>query len=230
MPTSPTDNTGTAGSQYGTGSPYYGSGFTNFDRYLQDTNLDWGAKQNALIPSSNDWAMQTPFDNWMINRAHPEGLPVVNDPGTTTPGTRPPGPAGDGRQPAFPASDKPFTPNPNLDPAKPAPPRPDNLSRNPGTTAGPFPGATSSPSQPAPSETNPTGGGQWQVHVPDPRIPGGYNQTYNTNDPRLPADQRGKFPTAPTAAIPTDPRLPATPKSSLSAFPTLDKKLQQGGW
>ena len=199
MPTSPTDNTGTAGSQYGTGNPYYGSGFTNFDRYLQDTNLDWGAKQNALVPASNDWSMQTPFDNWMINRAHPEGLAVVQDPGSDTP-TRPPGPQ-DGRQPANLPSDKPFVPNPNAPAAGPAQPRP-GPSRNPETP------------QPPPNTIT--------THVNDPRVPGGYDKSYNTNDPRLPADQRK---TTPTATAPA-----ANLQLEQSAWPMLDKKLETGAW
>ena len=181
-----------SGSGIGSGNPYFGSGFTNFENFLQPENIDWGRSQNQMVPASNDWSQQTPFDNWMINRGGGGPKPAVPDlelndvsqvPMQTLPSTSP--------------TSAPTTTTP---------------------TKIPFPGATPAPpvQQPAPSDTNPTGGGVWTAHVPDPRVPGGYDKTYNYNDPRLPSGQRGQYPT-PTA-------------STASAFPTLDKKLQQGVW
>jgi hypothetical protein len=59
-------------SNVGSGNPYYGSGFTNFDRYLQQSNVDWGAQQAEPVQDSNDWSMKTGFDNWMIGAGKPQ--------------------------------------------------------------------------------------------------------------------------------------------------------------
>jgi hypothetical protein len=51
----------------GSGNPYFGSGFTNFDRYLQQQNVDWGREQTENAPATNQWSQPNTFDNWMIN-------------------------------------------------------------------------------------------------------------------------------------------------------------------
>lgn len=154
------------GSGIGSGNPYFGSGFTNFENFLQPENIDWGKSQNQMVPASNDWSQQTPFDNWMINRggggpkAATPDLPlddVTKPPMQTLPSQGNSGTFGLGFRNAFKPAGGSTTPNPN------------------------------------------------SYHVPDPRVPGGYDKTY------------------------TDPRLPAT-SSEPSAFPALDKKLQQGVW
>ncbi len=66
---------GTGMSYVGTGNPYYGSGFTNFDKYLQQQNLDWGAQQNAFINPTDEYDRTQDFNNWMIEATHPNGFP-----------------------------------------------------------------------------------------------------------------------------------------------------------
>jgi hypothetical protein len=60
----------------GSGSPYYGSGFVNFDRYLNEPNIGWGfnvLKEDIEQPKSEEYWQQTPeFDEWITNRAGAE--------------------------------------------------------------------------------------------------------------------------------------------------------------
>lgn len=167
-------NAGLPSDPLGSGNPYRGSGFTNFDKYLQADNVQWGASQPGTTPPGDSFSGGQTFDNWMINVGHPQGFPEdipLNDviPPDNTPITIDRGPA---------LNPIPAAPIPG---AVPAPPD----------------------QQPPPSETNPTGGGVWTTHTNDPRVPGGYDKNWNTNDPRLPSGQRGKFPTttAPTAQV-----------------------------
>jgi hypothetical protein len=70
----------------GSGNPYYGSGFTNFDNFLQKQNLDWGAQQKDYITSTSDFDTGGAFDNWMIQASHPEWSFGTNQkPGPVTP-------------------------------------------------------------------------------------------------------------------------------------------------
>jgi hypothetical protein len=53
----------------GSGNPYSGSGFANFDRFMQPENIQWGASQpqEGYEYPGTDWSLQTPYDEWMIN-------------------------------------------------------------------------------------------------------------------------------------------------------------------
>jgi hypothetical protein len=65
----------------GSGSPYFGSGFVNFDRYLNEPNIGWGynvLKENIEQPKSEEYWLQTPeFDEWITTRAGVEKEPEL---------------------------------------------------------------------------------------------------------------------------------------------------------
>jgi len=106
----------------GSGSQWQGSGFANFDKYLQQQNIDWGKSQSAYPDATSDLSGQNAFDNWMINTGHPGGLPPkVEDPGSA------PEPA--------PPEILTFDKGPRLNPIDSPPPQP-SYSPNPGTTWG----------------------------------------------------------------------------------------------
>lgn len=58
----------------GSGNPYYGSGFTNLDRYLSDQNLAWGAQQEKLFPETDDYSNDNSIQNWIIQSSQPKGV------------------------------------------------------------------------------------------------------------------------------------------------------------
>jgi hypothetical protein len=61
----------------GSGNPYQGSGFTNFDRYLNEQNINWGAQQPAMIEQGDDYTNDPSYDNWMIEASGRAGFPVA---------------------------------------------------------------------------------------------------------------------------------------------------------
>jgi len=63
---------GGQGGNVGTGNPYYGSGWTNFDKFLNDTNLGWGAEQSDYNYGGTEFDSGVNFNNYLTQRAHPE--------------------------------------------------------------------------------------------------------------------------------------------------------------
>lgn len=74
----------------GSGDANFGSGFTNFDKFLQPENIQWGKDNQGYDPSaSNNWSNQSGFDQWMIDAARVRNpvqprAPEINPP-TQTP-------------------------------------------------------------------------------------------------------------------------------------------------
>jgi len=58
----------------GSGDPYQGTGFTNFDRYLQEGNVEWGSKQPSAVHQGQSYDTNPAFDNWMINASGQAGF------------------------------------------------------------------------------------------------------------------------------------------------------------
>lgn len=134
----------TATSQVGTGNPYFGSGFMNFDRYLQDENIDWGAEQSGPMQNTNsDWTSGNEFNNWMINRAAPlnRNWEGVHPPHQPLPIPRPPGPdSGREAAPDY-SGPAPTPPGPLIDQAgtwaQPRPYQPQRGTPQPDTASSP---------------------------------------------------------------------------------------------
>ena len=74
----------------GSGDPYQGTGFTNFDRYLQEQNVQWGAEQPKLFEQGQAYDTNPAFDNWMINASGQAGFP--KPPAPVTPPVTPTAP------------------------------------------------------------------------------------------------------------------------------------------
>jgi hypothetical protein len=88
----PYTNTGGLNDNIGSGNPYAGSGFTNFDRYLQGANIQWGASQEAPRKDGDTYTGGQQFDNWMIDVGHPQGFPEDIPNPDVPPQEPPPGP------------------------------------------------------------------------------------------------------------------------------------------
>jgi hypothetical protein len=85
------DPTQGSGNGVGSGNPYAGSGWTNFDRFLQQENLDWGASQPDYNYGGNQFDSGVNYDNWLIQAGHPDW-----EWGTNAPPEEPAPPPGEG--------------------------------------------------------------------------------------------------------------------------------------
>lgn len=59
----------------GSGSPYYGSGFTSLDRYLNPQSVGWGGRQPSYYTQGNDWEVGPAYHNWLIDVSGQAGFP-----------------------------------------------------------------------------------------------------------------------------------------------------------
>ena len=197
-------NAGLPSDPLGSGDPYKGSGFTNFDKYLQDENIKWGAGEARETGMGDNFTGGRTFDNWMINVGHPNGIPPIQNPINPYPGPRPGSPPG--------------TPDPTR-------------GAHPTTFPNPYPnGPTSSPTPQTPvAPTVPPESEPATTPSPEATWAAGPNSE-NAPGPFPPGEPT---PEAIAAAGPGSLRMPTSMTSSLqssSAFPALDKKLQSGVW
>lgn len=203
----PYDLSGYDPGSVGSGSPYAGSGFTNFDQFMQPENVNWGAQQPGYSIQGDDYSVNPNLDNWMINAGGRQGFPVeAPPPEVVQPYVPPPERIYTGRP------NTPYYPQPDPGPQTPSQPE---LDPNSG-------GITTSGGDPiySPEQTgDPAGPNTWQ---PDRPYMGPPRPT-----PSLPAPETPKVgdPLPTPAPRPNGPR----GRSSVSGFPSLDR-LSTSAW
>lgn len=79
-------------SPVGSGNPYWGSGFTNFDRFLQDPNVQWGAEQTDYFSQPDNYDEGVAISNWLIDASGKAGFPKPTGPAQESPDETPDAP------------------------------------------------------------------------------------------------------------------------------------------